>query len=358
MRAAPIASVVNGFDGAVGIRSATFNYATNILPFRWDPTPKPVVSQIVPEQAPVGNWVTLKGQRFTAYDQVFFVAENGAEIPTQMHYMSANELEARVPVIGGVQTAVRMIQVYVKSSVNNVAAKSNLAAFQLMPPPVINAFDSASGKPGMSLFISGAGFQNPVVHFIQPAGGPDYPVKPNPGEWNAGQIYVTLPDIPLIPINGMIVNVTVESSGQRSAPKNFTFMPLMDEKALNEITVQNFKQGDGRDQEGLGTNSAIGSIYLYVWRYCGDFFGFNSGTEIISPTVTLKNGWRLKQVVTHKTVAFEGVTANVNFPTIPTATSGDLTTKVDWWTRFWATGAPVEIFVSYIITGPKGVPYK
>lgn len=354
------ASVVNGYNGTVYIKSDTFSYTTNTLPFRWNPTPKPAITEVTPAQGTASNWVTLKGQNFTATDQVFFVNEGGAEIPAVIRYLSAAALQAQVPTVpqpanamsapSGSLPSTRSVNIYVKSSVNNVVVKSNQAVFQLLPPPTIVSLDRANGLPGESLLITGVGFQNPVVHFMQPAGGPDYVARPAvAGNWNASQIYITLPVIPLVPINGLLLNVTVESVGVRSAPKQFTLMPIMEEKVLSEIGWQNFQKQDEADGTSYWENTA------HLTRAANGFFDFHNGTDKIAPTVTLQHGWKLERVEVSSNVGFVDYVHGHAYIYPPAVNSTDLTTKIDWWVR--CQGA-VYCNVSYIIKGPKGVPYK
>jgi hypothetical protein len=346
---AAAAAVVNGYDGNVYIKSNSLNYTTNALPFRWDPTPKPAISSVAPLQAGTGIWVTLKGQNFTANDQVFFVTETGAEILTGMRYQSALALQAQVPAMGAVSNVTRIVSICLKSAVNGVAVRSNPITFHLLPPPTITSLDRANGLPGESLLINGAGFQNPVIHFQQPAGGKDYAVSPQSNEWNVSQAYVTLPEIPLVPINGMQVNVTVESNGVRSAPKLFTLMPILVEMPLPEVAWQNFKAQDSLDKTSYWSDAA------YVNHYASGFFDYHDGTDTIAPTVTLRNGWKVVRIETRSEVLmYDSVNGHVSF-NVPPVSASDLTVKVGWWIRCEGS---LYAGVAYIIKGPKGVPYK
>lgn len=358
---AAAATVVNPYDGAVIVKSTPLNYATNTLPFRWEPTPKPAVSTVTPGQAAAGAWITLKGQRFTPADAVFFVNESGAETPAaELRYGSAESLDAKVPAVPtaanaapaapGTLPAVRFVQVYVRSSVNNAVVKSNLANFQLLPPPTIGAFDRASGEVGWPLLITGVGFQSPVsVHFMQAAGGPDYVMRPAPGNSNAAQVIVNLPDIPLIPIGGVQVLVTVEAAGVRSAPKTFLMTPTMVEMKLPEVAWRNYKPQTNSD------TSTVRDGVSWIAHYAENVFEFHSGTEFIAPTVTLQHGWKVIRIEADSGTEFvDGVNGDC-YISCPPVTAADLTTKFDWWV--FSQGG-TYLHAAYIIYGPKGVPYK
>ncbi len=353
------AAVVNAYDGNVYIKSDSFGYTTAAQPFRWEPTPKPAIAAVVPAEGVAGNWVTLKGQNFTANDQVFVVDEGGAETKAEMRYQSASELQAKVPNVpfpgnavaapSGAATLPRTVSLYVKSMVNNAGVKSNSAAFQLLPPPTITALDRVSGLPGETLLVSGVGFQKPVVHFVQPQGGKDYTATPKSGEWNVSQVYVALPEIPLVPIEGMQLQVSVESNGVRSTPSKFTLMPILVEMPLPEIACTNFKKHDESDSMTSWNNTVT------VYHYANDLFAFHYSTDTVAPTVTLRYGWKVARIETKTTADFaDGVDSHVGVE-LPTLTSTNLTTKVNWWVR---CQGGVSCSVAYIIQGPKGVPYK
>lgn len=310
--------------------------------------PQPVISSVAPSQTSIGARVTLTGQNFAPNHQVFFVTETGAEIPAAMQYQSATTLQTQVPAMGEPSDALRTVAIYLKSMASGTAVKSNSIAFQLLPPPTITSLDRISGLPGESLLVNGVGFQNPKVHFQQPAGGKDYFISPKTNEWNASQVYVTLPEIPLVPINGMQLNVTVETNGLRSAPKLFTLMPILVEAPLNEVAWKDFKQHNSADV----TSSWAG--FNGVHHYSGTF-DFNNGTEHIAPTVTLRNGWKVVRIdITSEVLMYDYVTGHAGF-SVPPVTAADLTVTVDWWVRCEGS---VYFGVTYIIKGPKGVPYK
>lgn len=311
--------------------------------------PQPIISSVTPSQTTTGIWVTLTGQNFTPNDQIFFVAENGAEIPAAKQYQSATTLQTQVPGMGEPSNTLRTVSICLKSIVNGTNVKSNLIPFQLLPPPTITSFDRGSGLPGESLLVSGVGFQNPKVHFQQPAGGQDYVISPKPNEWSASQVYVTLPVIPLVPINGIQLNVTVETNGLRSAPKLFTMMPIIEEKVLTEIAWKNFKQHDSNDTANVQNG------YANLAHYAEGIFDCHWSTEYISPTVTLRNGWRVDRIETTSRAEFVDYLHGHVTLGVPPVTATDLTVKVDWWVR---SQGGVYATVAYIIKGPKGVPYK
>jgi hypothetical protein len=310
--------------------------------------PSPVLNFVKPLQATTGIWVTLTGQNFTPNDQVFFVAENGAEIPAAKQFQSATALQTQVPGMGEPSNTLRTVSICLKSIVNGTAVKSNFIPFQLFPPPTITSLDRGSGLPGESLLVNGVGFQDPKVHFQMPAGGRDYVMYPKFNEWNVAQVYVKLPDIPLVPINGMQLNVTVESNGLRSAPKLFTLMPILEEMTLPEVAWKNFKQHDGADK------ISNFSGYTRV-EHNANYFDAHFSTEYVAPTVTLQNGWKVVRIdIWSEVIWFDNVYGHADF-SVPAVTDADLTVKVDWWVR---CGGYVCAGVSYIIKGPKGIPYK
>jgi hypothetical protein len=312
------------------------------------PAPSAYLNSVNPSQTSIGMWVILAGQNFTPNDQVFFIAETGAEIPAAVKFQSPTSLQAQVPAMGEPTNTLRTVSICLKSMVNGTAFKSNLIPFQLLPPPAITSLDRGSGLPGESLLVNGLGFQNPKVHFQQPAGGQDYVVSPKANEWSAGQIYVTLPVIPLVPINGIQLNVTVETNGLRSAPKLFTLMPIMEEKVLGEVAWKDFKQ------HNRGDKSSNWAGFAGVEHYA-DTFDFQNGTETIAPTVTLRNGWKVVRIdIRSEVLYYDYINGHVDFA-VPPVTASDLTVKVDWWVR---CEGYVYAGVSYIIKGPKGVPYK
>lgn len=311
--------------------------------------PSPVLSSVNPSQTSTGIWVTLTGQNFTPNDQIFFVMETGAEIPVAVKFQGATTLQAQVPAMGEPSNTLRTVSICLKSMVNGTAVKSNLIPFQLLPPPTITSLDRGSGLPGESLLVNGLGFQNPKVHFQQPAGGQDYVISPKPNEWSASQVYVTLPVIPLVPINGLQLNVTVETNGLRSAPKLFTMMPIIEEKVLTEIAWKNFKKHDSHD------TASIDNGYANLAHYAEGIFDCHWSTEYIAPTVTLRNGWRVDRIETTSRAEFvDYLNGHVTLG-VPPVTAADLTVKVDWWVR---SQGGVYATVAYIIKGPKGVPYK
>jgi hypothetical protein len=311
--------------------------------------PSPVISSVNPSQTSIGIWVALNGQNFTPNDQVFFITETGSEIPAAKQYKRPTVLHAQGPAMGEPSNTLRTVSICLKSIVNGAAVKSNSVSFQLLPPPAITSLDRGSGLPGESLLVNGVGFQNPKVHFQQPAGGQDYIVSPKFNEWSAGQIYVTLPVIPLVPINGMQLNVTVETNGLRSAPRLFTMMPILEEKVLTEIAWKNFKAQDSNDR------GYVQDGYAYLVHYAEGIFDWHWSTEYIAPTVTLRNGWRVDRIETTSRAEFvDYVHGHVTLG-VPPVTASDLTVKVDWWVR---SQGGVYATVAYIIKGPKGVPYK
>jgi hypothetical protein len=313
------------------------------------PAPSAYLNSVNPSQTSIGVWITLTGQYFTPNDQAFFIAETGAEIPAAIKFASATTLLAQVPAMGEPSNTLRTVSICLKSIVNGTAVKSNSIPFQLLPPPAITSLDRGSGLPGESLLVNGVGFQNPKVHFQQPAGGQDYVVSPKANEWSAGQIYVTLPVIPLVPINGMQLNVTVETNGLRSTPKLFTMMPVIEEKVLTEIAWKNFQAQDTNDRAYVQNGCA------YLVHYAEGVFDWHWSTEYIAPTVTLRNGWRVDRIETTSRAEFvDYVHGHVTLG-VPAVTASDLTVKVDWWVR---SQGGVYATVAYIIKGPKGVPYK
>jgi hypothetical protein len=290
----------------------------------------------------------LTGQNFTPNNQAFFITETGAEIPAAIKFQSETTLQAQVPGMGEPSNTLRTVIICLKSVVNGTTVKSNSIPFQLLPPPTITSLDRGSGLPGESILVSGVGFQNPKVHFQQPAGGQDYVVSPKATEWSASQVYVTLPVIPLVPINGLQLNVTVETNGLRSAPKLFTMMPILEEKVLPEVAWKNFKKHDNLDEISNWAG------YTGVHHYAGTF-DFHWSTEYIAPTITLRNGWKVERIdIRSEVFMYDYVSGHAEF-SVPPVTAADLTVKVDWWLR---GDSSVYAGVAYIIKGPKGVPYK
>jgi len=310
---------------------------------------QPVISSVSPSQTSMGVWVTLTGQTFTPNDQIFFVSETGAEIAASAKFQSVSSFQAQVPAMGEPVNTLRSVNICLKSMANGTAVKSNLIPFQLLPPPAITSLDRGSGLPGESLLINGLGFQNPKVHFQQPAGGKDYVVSPRVNEWSASQVYVTLPEIPLVPMSGMQLNVTVETNGLRSAPKLFTMMPIMEEKVLPEVAWKNFQKHDSHD------TASIENGYARLAHYAEGIFDSHWSTEYVAPTVTLRNGWRVDRIETTSQAEFVDYLHGHVTLGVPPVTAADLTVKVDWWVR---SQGGVFATVAYIIKGPKGVPYK
>jgi hypothetical protein len=350
--------------------------------FAWTNVPIAKVTLVTPTAARAGDYLVLKGENFSiARTRVHFsLPGNPDAVVTNPQFTGTTEMRVKVPEYSS-QTQTNA-SLYVQTVAPNGTSINNgpqWGFFALPTVPTLTALDRTSSKPQQSLLIQGIGFASYCTAVFKTAGGQEYTASPTSRSDSA--LVVKIPDIPLVPMGGINVTVSVRNSGsENSNTLSLHLDPILDEILITDpakLTNISFQQGTDGDFWMIYDSAKPyhkdwiakegGTLY---GKHESNYFGY-SGFDSWGLKMSLKNGWRVSRVSMYKRVYLyslfsdmeirehkDGDPCDANvWSIIPAPGGGALTTIQIYWystptmnTIFYTAGIRIE--------GPRGLPYE
>lgn len=350
--------------------------------FVWTNVPIAKVTLVTPTAARSGDYLVLKGENFTsAGTRVHFSLPGKPDaVVTNSQCIGTTEMRVKVPEYSS-QTQTNA-SLYVQTVAPNGTSIDNgtpWGFFALPTIPTLTALDRTSSKPQQSLLILGSGFASYCTAVFRTAGGQEYTASPT--SKNDSALVLKIPDIPLVPMGGINVTVSVRNSGS----ENSNALPLHIDPILDEILITDlskvvnisFQHGTSGDfwriyDPAKSTEKDFiaregGNIF---GKHQSDFFG-HSGDDFWGLNMSLKNGWRISRVSMYKKVylysAFsdmeirehkDGDPCDANVWSIVPAPGGGALTmiQIHWFST--PTMNSIMYTAGIRIEGPRGFPYE
>ncbi len=345
----------------------------------------PMASTYAPQAVFPNTTLTLDGLRFRPDDEAWLIWPSGSEVRAQKTYVSNTRIQLQIP--GYTQSATAAAQLYFKYVRNGQTQRTDEAWEIVLQPttPVINSValadpnDPGPIRPQKIITVTGSGFApNDAVYFVLQ--NKEYLAEPWDSSFNSDkQLTIKLPSVvkdfnavrpPDTPMHGAFaeaqqVSVFIKRGNLIS---NRTTLTLEPELVLTQANLALLPaKNDSRDFKDQGPNrlaviderNDFGS-YVDAIHETGVFTGVK-GDDVIFATATLKNRWMVREV------RLDAIPWNCNANATLTESfpnSAKLYAKVHWWADAGGVNAAIpnpahtRYFLSYIIEGPIGMPYK
>jgi hypothetical protein len=351
--------------------------------FVWTNVPIAKVTLVTPTAARAGDYLVLKGENFSsARTRVHFsLPGNPDAVVTNSQCTGTTEMRVKVPEYSS-QTQTNA-SLYVQTVAPNGTIIDNGAQwgfFALPTVPTLTVLDRTSSKPQQSLLIQGSGFASYCTAIFKTAGGQEY--TSNPTSRSDSALVVKIPDIPLVPMGGINVMVSVRNSGSENSNTLALHLdPILDEILITDPSkLVNISFQKGTSDDFCRIYDPAGSSWdkefiakeggTLFGKHESNYFGY-SGFDLWGLKMSLKNGWRVSRVSMYKRVYLyslfsdmeirehkDGDPCDANvYSIMPAPAGGALTTiQIYWYST--PTMNSIMYTAGIRIEGPRGFPYE
>lgn len=368
----PAGSTLTPYDGFASLKTAA-GFTSNPIPFRYQVS-MPVPESVTPYEVKAGAQVTISGSHFAATDVVHVVMSNdGQDRIVPSTFVSETSIRFTVP---SYTSRTRFgAAVYMTRAVNGTPVASREAPFVLGGNVIdITGLSVQQAPMDAPMIISGINIEGtPTVNFK--LGNMSYAGTVTQSSPTA--IYVVIPKMGGV-VDNTPCQVTVSSGGKTSSTAlTFTYVVTYVHELFRvcrlpfRTDVQFGEPLTNLYQSGLGGTGCGGQCFYGLWCAApGEFengeswisgghytlkdlyFG-NTGYDDYFARSTLRNGWKLENViVTLDSRSSGNVGAYLAENGIGTSSPR---ARIRWWGDW---GGHVQYIVTLFVTGPYGTsPY-
>lgn len=340
----------------------------------------PYASAMAPQAVFPNTTLTVDGMHFKADDEVWFILPSG-EVKSQKTYVSATRILLQMPAYS--LTSPQDAYLYFKYQRNGSTLRTDDAfAFQLQPTtPVIQGVALADPndpdtaiRPGKVVMLSGTGFAPDAKVFFM-LQNKEFEAAHYDSSFNSTtQLLVTLPStVPPLPTGAPPAQLpqrypfaTVQQvpfyvkNGANAIASNRLNVALAPELEVVRLDLGRFSAEFDRDSRLNPARAAVvqpGNALISGSFSQTLFLGFKGDDEYFVNT-QLANGWVVRSVDVQKTHVIHEAANDVYLADARVGTSS-LYAKVHKWVEVsFPYVTDVFFSVTYIVQGPKGMPYK
>jgi hypothetical protein len=223
------------------------------------------------------------------------------------------------------------------------------------PPPVLTSISVSEGQPGTTMIITGSNFYRATEVWFKVSA--DRELKANAEFFNDHQIFAYVPDTFGIPeFNGL---VHLKTGGKKSDAVPFKFLPATEYLEMQIPDNWRDEMQLAQIQFRLSSESSASKTTVTTTTRADELVGMR-GDDQYFRNFKLKNGWIVDRIqfsrevysyVRHEPQPEKG---DAWISEVREGTDSPFV-KVHFWSE---NGRKVTYHLSWIIRGPKGMPYK